>query len=217
MSTSNRGIDLSYRPSSYFWAKEHGIKLVSDIKGAERRKFYELAIEENLTDLVNPELSQHALSREQRQAQGYIHPAFMGGEYLPSVKMHEVEIARITIASTTQDVTCVYARQVGQRIHYRVVDEYDGDTLDGPGTRTSTRPLKLEQLVSFFLKNWNLIRCLDFNFESEGHPREEVHNFIVEASSSFYAEFGQHIRDRVDEWLDTLPQTEPDDEEDKNA
>ena len=81
MSTSNRGIDLSYRPSSYFWAKEHGIQLVSDIKGAERRKFYELAIEENLTDLVNPELSQHALSREQRQAQGYIHPAFMGGEY----------------------------------------------------------------------------------------------------------------------------------------
>ena len=39
-----------------------------------------------------------------------------------------MEIARITIASTTQDVTSVYARQVGQRIQYRVVDEYNGDT-----------------------------------------------------------------------------------------
>jgi hypothetical protein len=36
----------------------------------------------------------------------------MGGEYLPDLIPNEVEIARITIASTTQDVTCVYARQV---------------------------------------------------------------------------------------------------------
>ncbi len=34
------GIDLEYRPASYFWAQERGITLLSDIKGAERRRLY---------------------------------------------------------------------------------------------------------------------------------------------------------------------------------
>jgi hypothetical protein len=116
-----------------------------------------------------------------------------------------VEIARIVIASTTQDVTCVYARQVGQRIHYRVVDEYNGSTLSGKAVRTSVRPLTLKQLVDFFLESWDLIACLDCNFESDGYPRDEIHNFIVDASSSFYAEFDSEVCARVDSWLDTLP------------
>jgi hypothetical protein len=50
-------------------------------------------------------LAQSALSDSDRQALGRIHPAFMGGEYLPDLAQSEVMIARITIASTTQDVT----------------------------------------------------------------------------------------------------------------
>jgi hypothetical protein len=42
-----------------------------------------------------------------RQATGAIHPWLMGGEYLPDRQDNEVEIARITIAFTTRDVTCV--------------------------------------------------------------------------------------------------------------
>src|ERR1700680_1429675 len=57
---------------------------------------------------------------------------------------------RITIASTTQDVTSVYACRGKYRIHYRVVDEYDGDTLSGRNTRTSARPLSLGELEAFF-------------------------------------------------------------------
>ena len=38
----------------------------------------------------------------------------MGGEYLPDCDLNEVEIARITMASTTQDVTCVYAKRVAR-------------------------------------------------------------------------------------------------------
>ena len=37
-----------------------------------------------------------------------------------------VEIARIQIYSTTGDTAAVYARRVGRRIRYRVVDEYAG-------------------------------------------------------------------------------------------
>jgi hypothetical protein len=70
----------------------------------------------------------------------------MGGEYLPDLLPNEVVIARITIASTTQDVTSVYARRGKKRIRYRVVDEYDGDTLSGKNTRTSTLPLTPREL-----------------------------------------------------------------------
>ena len=202
--TTRSDIDLKYRPNSYFWAKQHGIALTSDIKGAERRKLFERALAAGVDDLVGEELLRHELPDEQRLAQGRIHPAFMGGEYLPSTRGEEVEIARITIASTTQDVTCVYARQVGQRIHYRVVDEYNGDTLSGAGIRTSLRPLSLEQLTDFFLSSWDLISCLDANFDYDGYPRDEVHGFIVDASSSFYAEFGRLVHQRVDRRLDTL-------------
>ncbi len=214
MSQYTRGIDLQYRPASYFWARERHIPLLSDIKGAERRKLYEGALQAGLADAVDPSLLQHALTSGQRQAQGRMHPAFMGGEYLPDNLEGEVEIARITIASTTQDVTCVYARQVGQRIHYRVVDEYNGDTLQGRDRRTSLKPLTLKQLADFFLGSWDLIGCLDFNFESDGYPRDEVHGFIVDASSSFYAQFDDLIHARIDEWLDQVtPARDVEDEE----
>ena len=206
-------IDLKYRPNSYFWAREHGIPLVSDIKGAERRKLYTGALQAGVPEWVDPALLQHALPNEHRQAQGRIHPTYMGGEYLPNNRTGEVEIARITIASTTQDVTCIYARPVGQRIHYRVVDEYSGDTLDGLGHRTSLRPLTLTQLTDFFLKTWNLLSCLDVNFESHAYPRDEVHGFIVDASSSFYAEFDALIHAHVDDWLDKVTPIQDDDSE----
>jgi hypothetical protein len=200
-----KGIDLKYRPSSYFWTSDHHITLASGIKGAERRKLFEHSIQSDEMQLIDPDLLRHALSDGQRQAMGRIHPNFMGGEYLPDARGREVEIARITIESTTQDVTSVYARQVGRRIHYRVVDEYNGDTLEGSGTRTSTEPLSLEQLVDFFLSTWNLISCLDCNFEDDGYPPARIHRFVVDASSSFYAEFGDLVHARIDEWLDTIP------------
>lgn len=212
MSDHNQGIDLNFRPHSYFWAKEHSIPLLSDIKGAERRKIYESALKAGLTELVDLDLKQHAVSEELRQVLGQIHPAFMGGEYLPDQDHDEVEIARITIASTTQDVTCVYARQKGERIHYRVVDEYNGDTLDEPSHRSSLEPLSLKELVDFFLQSWKLIDCLDCNFESAAYEQDAVHDFILKASSSFYTEFGQLVHARVDEWLDTLPSNEEDDD-----
>jgi len=211
------GINLGYRPTSYFWATDHHIPLLSDIKGAERRRLYELALAAGQADLVEPDLQQHALREDQRQALGRIHPAFMGGEYLPSTRGREVEIARITIASTTQDVTCIYARQVGQRIRYTLVDEYGGETIEGRATRTSTHPLTLVQLVDFFLQGWNLIACLDCNFCDRGHPHDTIHDFIVDASSSFYAEFGDLVRARVNDWLDTIPRDEEESEDEEDA
>ncbi len=116
-----------------------------------------------------------------RKMLGRLHPMFMGGEYLPKRKSKEVEIARISIQSTTYDVTVLYARLVGQRIHYRVVDEYDGDTLEEPSTRTSTKPLAMGAMIDFFTTAWNLMDCLEGNFDQDV---EEMLGFFTARSSA---------------------------------
>ena len=194
-------IDLAYRPESYFWAYDNNIKLASDIKGAERKAMYERALRSGDIELANAIISEPELTHEQRKAQSGMHPFWMGGEYLPNREAQEVEIARITIASTTQDVTCVYAKRGKSRIHYRIVDEYEGMTLDNR-RRTSLKPLSLIELFDFFIKGWDLFCCLDANFCEHGYVREEVQGFIVDASSSFYAEFGDLVAQRVDAWVD---------------
>lgn len=199
--TRSSAIDLGYRPETYFWARDNKITLSSDIKGAERKALYEKLVAANETDLASALIKEPTLTWQDRESIGRIHPRFMGGEYLPDRLGEEVEIARITIASTTQDVTCVYAKRGKNRIYYRVVDEYGGDTLNNP-RRTSCKPLTLKQLTDFFIGAWDLIACLDANFEYENYPRDEVHDFIVDASSSFYAEFGELIHERIDTWLD---------------
>jgi hypothetical protein len=83
----------------------------------------------------------------------------MGGEYLPDLKRNEVMIARITIASTTQDVTCVYARRGKDRITIVWWTSTKGKTLREKTTRTSNRPLTLGELESFFDRAWPIIFC----------------------------------------------------------
>jgi hypothetical protein len=60
-------------------------------------------------------------------------------------------------------------------IHYKVIDEYDGDTLTGEGV-------------------------LDMNFESDRYPPEEVRAFF-EATSEFYPDLEKLIEQRVEIWL----------------
>jgi hypothetical protein len=115
-----------------------------------------------------------------------LHPAFMGGEYLPDLMETEVEIARITIASTTQDVTSVYARRGRNRIRYRVVDEYNGETLAGKNTRTSTWPLTLGELEAFFNGAWSIFDVLAMKLGRGGYDRDELLGFVVGVESKFY-------------------------------
>lgn len=65
---------------------------------------------------------------------------FVGGNYLPDAGDGKVEIARIRIASTTFDVTGVYASPCEGTIVFRVVDEYGGDTLGRPSEMQSDQP-----------------------------------------------------------------------------
>jgi hypothetical protein len=120
--------------------------------------------------------------------------------YLPDLAPDEVMIACITIASTTQDVTRVYARRGKGRIHYRVVDEYEGDTLSGRRERTSTRPLTLGQLADFFSGAWSILEVLDMNFGEDGYDEDQMQRFVVEVGSSFYPDLDRLFRDRISVW-----------------
>ena len=124
----------------------------------------------------------------------------------------EVEIARIGIASTTGDITCIYALKVADHIVYTIVDEYDGESLDGPSVCTSREPLTLKRLVDFFLTGWDLFAVLNANFEEYCNRAELVKGFVINASSSFYAHFGPAIDERIDEWL-AVHEVFPDEED----
>ncbi len=151
------------------------------------------ALQRGELDSLPDTLQQAALDNGTRQRLGAIHPDFMGGEYLPRLRHEEIEIARIRIRSTTSDVNCLYARPVGRRIAYRVVDEYGGDTLDERRTGTSMRPLTMGQMIEFFLGAWDLYTCLDCNFEDDVKGMQR----FFTGESEFYPCFDATLRQRV--------------------
>lgn len=194
------GIDLSFRPASYFWPLGLEKHLLARIKGAERKAGLKRLIDARHLDEVAAFLGRSALSEVERKAIGRIHPALMGGEYLPDLSQNEVMIASITIASTTQDVTSVYARRGKSRIRYRVVDEYEGETLSGRNMRTSAQPLSLGQLEEFFNAAWSIFDVLDMNFVGSGYRLEQMLQFVVSIESQFYPQLGELYERRITTW-----------------
>ena len=151
-------------------------------------------------------LREEGVSDQDCRALERIHPLYMGGNYLPNPRSGEVEIARIFIHSTTGDVAAVYARRVGPRIRYRVVDEYAGETLEGKATRDSVRPLTLGALHEFLTNVWAFHEILEANFEGDV---EGMLGFFV-AESDFYPQLDALCRQRV---LEAFPEREEDDGE----
>jgi len=199
-SRARRDVDLGFCPRSYFWPLGLEAHLLSRIKGAERKASLKLLIDAGNLDDIPDFLAQSALSPDERQMLGRLHPEFMGGEYLPDLLCNEVMVARITIASTTQDVTCVYARRGKNRIYYRVVDEYQGDTLSQRSTRSSTRPLTLGQLEAFFTGAWSVFDVLEMNFGDAGYDLDKMQRFVVGVDSEFYPQLDALYRHRIDAW-----------------
>ena len=186
-------IDLDYRPASYFWPHGLATHLLARVKGAARKAALKDLIDAGRLDEVPAFLAKSALSEAERRAIGRIHPALMGGEYLPDLDATEIEIARISIRSTTGDVTSLYARRGEGCIHYRVVDEYDGDTLTGDNERSSDKPLTLGELLEFFTATWPFMDVLEMNYE--GNLEGKLGFF--RGQSEFYDEFDALLRERV--------------------
>lgn len=186
-------IDLDYRPAGYFRLQPLEDHVLSRVKGALVKKRLRELLASNEHDEVARLLREHGVPEEECRALGSVHPLLMGGNYLPGSDHGEVEIARIFIHSTTGDVTAVYARMAGPEIHYRVVDEYGGETLQGRITCESTRPLTLGELYQFFTRAWPFYEVLDANFEGD---TEQMLGFFV-AESNFYPQLDLLCRLRV--------------------
>ena len=92
---------------------------------------------------------------------------------LPDMEDNELEIARLMIRSVTYDITALYAQFDEGRIHYRMADEYEGETLVEPSRLISDKPLSLGEMRDFFLSSYSLIECLEWNnfFGKMAEPR----------------------------------------------
>ena len=186
-------IDLGFRPDTYFRPQKLEKHLLSKVKGAVVRKRLQALFAEGRHAEVHELSTTEALSANDRKALEAFHPMFMGGNYLPDTEGGEVEIARISIKSTTFDVTCVYAKPDAGVIHYRVVDEYGGDTLQGPDEAQTDKPMALGEIADFFLRAWPLVDVLEMNFEGD----EEGAMDFFSADSDFYPDFDRLCRQRV--------------------
>jgi len=186
-------LELDYRPQTYFGPRSLLEYQVAEVKGAVVRERLERLLDEGNVDEVKALLDNEGVSAPVLKAMEWMHPMLMGGNYLPNKDDGEVEIARIEIASTTHDVTCTFAKTYEGKIHYRVVDEYDGDTLSGPSEMVSDYPLSLREMADFFLQAWSLFEVLEMNFEGD---LDQSLDFFV-AKSSFYSNFDRLCRERV--------------------
>ena len=177
--------NLNFKPKSYFGPKDLTEHLISQIKSDAVKSRLNQLYRENRYNEVDELLNSY---NEEKMDPGLIHPMFMGGNYLDEKSFNEVEIANIVIKSTTYDVTSVYAQFNDGEILYRVVDEYEGETLTGLTHMKSKETLSLSELLSFFLGAWSLIECLDNNFYGDVINNDKAMNFF-QGNSDFYPEF----------------------------
>lgn len=125
--------------------------------------------------------------------EGESHPGLMSGHYLPPLRDWEVEIARLVMATATEDVISLRARPSERGIAYSLVDEYQdcGSRFEFEPEQ-SAAPLLLGQVILVFANATNTwfgddcstvfsLRIEDgfFSFDSEFYP-ELKHFFEAE-------------------------------------
>src|SRR5450631_3371750 len=194
------GIDLDYRPGNYFWALDTHVQLPSGISGEARRKLHRARIEAGVA--VDDGLDAPVLDAAMRAAWGRIHPRNMGGEYLSALRKGEVEIARVSLESTTADQISVRARRVRERIRYRVVDEYMETSTYVCHPASSDAPLSLRELIGLMetaSEGGSIVfPALEMNWR-DSDPGE-LARFIT-VSSDFYADLRRYYRALTDAFL----------------
>ena len=216
--------DYDFRPASYFQDLDPETLIVTSILGEERRKDVQRRLASGGVDpeLYGEWLTDSKLDNSTRQVLGRMHPTMMGGEYLPSIGQQEIEIARIVLASTTQDVISIRARRTPKFIAYRVVDEYE--TEYDLAKHRSAKPLTLRELIKFINRTNRddqddadrdglVFSVLAMNLDAGSDP-ESMRGF-VSVHSSFYPDLGRYFEWVTEVYLDE--RFEPDDGVDDDA
>jgi hypothetical protein len=195
-------IDYDYRPSSYWDGTDLLEAILKGVTGTERRKIITDAWNVGRLDRLPREYLEPSLDDEARSLLGQIHPAFMGGEYLPPVENDDSEIVRIELRSTTSDVISVRARRSGKRIRYAVVDEYGTEFEFQPGS--SHRPFSLRQLIRFLdnARHPDLCGALPLAFNemnAESGCRRDF-RYFTSISSEIYTDLAYHYEGVFEDW-----------------
>ena len=196
----------SFRPSSYWEDNDPLAAILRNVKGANRRQIITDYWNAGRIEDLDPDLLSDETVPELRQFLERLHPSFMGGEYLPTLLPAEVEIARISLQSTTFDVISIRAhREPGSElIHYRIEDEYDTNFEFEP--TTSAAPLTHDELVAFIDgvdggTGGGLALCYnEMNFECVGDA-DSLRNFTT-VSSLFYPDLEDHYEAVFDRWVE---------------
>ena len=194
--------DLNFRPSTYWETPD---ALLANIKGERRRRVIKELLDAGKVDELERWILAESLTEEERVALGRLHPALMGGEYLPEYQGEEVEIARVSLRSTTGDVIAIRARRERRAIRYRIVDEYASEIQCLPAE--TSEPLSFGELVRLIdsaryasSDQVGLTSAFrDGNLSEDTDPRELVD--FVTISSVFYRELEAYYREDAQRWL----------------
>ena len=128
-------VDLSFRPETY-WPEEPALeKIVSRVKGEQRRLWAQTLLSDGRLEELKARIGDgtfaEGLSDADLKEWGRIRPENLGGEFLPALGPDEVEIGRLIMANATADVESIRARRTADGIVACVVGEYDAEFGDG--------------------------------------------------------------------------------------
>jgi len=198
-------IDQNYRPVTYWPEALDQEQRLSRIHGEARRTIArEVLAEEGFAGLTEF-LARETLDDEERRDWGLVHPQCMGGEYLPQLGVEDVEIARISLASTTGDQISIRASHAGEKIRYSVCDEYD--TEYNLAFSSSEQPLSLGELIQLIDGSGHpeeqgplgLLVCHWENMIEWGNPPDEAVDFAW-IQSAWYPELTAYYEQVASDW-----------------
>ena len=138
-------------------------------------------------------------------------PRVWGGEFLPALAPEHIEIARVSMASTTSDQVSIRALREVDHIRYSIVGEYEdeeGMSYDLP-FETSNSPLSMQELLAFMdgatyqndLYPSGILSSSWFMMHEFGHDDVAGVNEFLSLSSPFYPSINACYLQLAADWL----------------
>jgi hypothetical protein len=200
-------IDLSYQPETYWPDALDQEQLLARIQGQSRRAIAREILEEEGFAGLEAFFARETLDEEERRFWGLLDPEYMGGEFLPELGLGEVEIARISLRSTTSDQIVIRAANAGKTIRYRVCDEYESE-FELTFTK-SAEPLTLAELIAFIdgskhreeEQPGGLLVCNWENMVEWGYSLDAAIDF-ASIYSAWYPQLSDHYNQVACKWCE---------------
>ena len=202
---------MAFRPDTYWPNALTPKQLLAGIRGKKRQDIARrLYAEKGFTALseflVKPGLDEH--ERDDWILRG---PSCMGGEFLPALAPEHIEIARVSMASTTSDQVSIRALREVDHIRYSIVGEYEdeeGMSYDLP-FETSNSPLSMQELLAFMdgatyqndLYPGGILSSSWFMMHEFGHDDVAGVSEFLSLSSPFYPSINACYLQLAADWL----------------